>query len=537
MKNLLCNRFVVGEEHQQRRKNNFTIMNKLIKLTNKGIKPLLVFILCSKSVTSQVNLVPNPSFEVYIQCPKLYSSQPTNWFLPTSHNSSPNYLNVCGDFCNSVPINCLGNYPNYQYPRTGNAYADLGFFSRIVNTGGGRIYYETKLTDSINAGRYYHAGYYINLANGVRYASNNAGMLFTKEAVYVDTIAQPFGVLAANPQIVNYGNPIIKDTQNWVKISGIFKAQGGEQYITLGNFRKDTETNIDSVSYPVGNNWAVYALDDVFVTPLDNNYCLPADAGRDTTITQGDSVFIGSYTNGIDTIKWLQNGIIPIDSTRPGFWVKPLVSTFYVVTQTVNGCTAKDTVWVTVNPLPLKFMKYDLRFTNERQVENNWSTANEVSVSHFNIQRSINGKDFITIGKVKASNKVLNEYNFIDDKLPITTDQLTLYYRVVGVDNDGKKQYTEIRNIKLEMQNGVSVYPNPAKDVVNIVGKDIKEVRIINYLGQLVHQEIASYLAMTSTSNKTNHLTLNTNHYSKGLYIVQVILINGTIKNEKLVVE
>ena len=80
----------------------------------------------------------------------------------------------------------------------------------------------------------------------------------------------------------------------------------------------------------------------------------------------------------------------------------------------------------------------------------NWQTTNEINVSHFNIQRSINGKNFTTIGKINAS---CCKYYFTDDKLPMTTDKLTLYYRLEIVDKDGSKQYSYVMVVNLKPQN------------------------------------------------------------------------------------
>ena len=80
----------------------------------------------------------------------------------------------------------------------------------------------------------------------------------------------------------------------------------------------------------------------------------------------------------------------------------------------------------------------------------NWQTTNEIDVSHFNIQRSINGKNFTTIGKINAS---CCKYYFTDDKLPMTTDKLTLYYRLEIVDKDGSKQYSYVMVVNLKPQN------------------------------------------------------------------------------------
>ena len=69
-------------------------------------------------------------------------------------------------------------------------------------------------------------------------ATNNIDMWVTETAHYTDTIADPLGltIIPANPSVYNYGNPVIKDTQNRVKVSIIYVAQGGEQLITIGNF-------------------------------------------------------------------------------------------------------------------------------------------------------------------------------------------------------------------------------------------------------------------------------------------------------------
>ncbi|MCX6210513.1 MAG: hypothetical protein NTZ59_13695, partial [Bacteroidetes bacterium] len=366
------------------------------------------------------------------------------------------------DTFRSVPENYIKR-KNFQFARTGNAYIYLDY-----QNGGDRQYMQIKLTDSLQKNKYYYAEHFVNIPNGLRFSCNNVGMLFTKTAVYVDTVAEKYGVLLANPQVVNYGNPALGDTVNWIKVSGVFKAQGGEQYLTLGNFKQDSNTILKQIQ-PTGSYSAGYVIDDVSIIPLDS-FCLKADAGRDTIIKVGDSVFIGSYTNGIDTIKWYNASGQVIDSARPGFWAKPSATgtTMYIVEQTVNGCFSRDTVYINA-VLPLTMSSYQVVMSNERQVLNKWVTMNEVNVSHYNIQRSTNGKDFTVIGKVKANNKSFNEYNFTDLLTTNYSLLTTLYYRIVGVDNDGKLSYSEVRQLAMgKEQLAISIFPNPAKDVVNI---------------------------------------------------------------------
>lgn len=276
---------------------------------------------------------------------------------------------------------------------------------------------------------------------------------------------------------------------------------------------------------------AVYNLD---------SFCLKADAGKDTTITANDSVFIGTLTNGIDSIKWYNGSGQLIDSTRPGFWVHPATTGtyMYIVQQTVNGCFSADTIYINVI-VPLKIMSYELRVindtrngNNEKQVTSNWTTANEVNVSHFNVQRSENGKDFINVGRVKAQNKNYNQYTYTGE-LTRNEKQETLYYRIVGVDKDGKQTYSEVKQltIKPPTPNNVFVYPNPAKDVVHVYCKEgIKEVRVLNTVGQQISHFVRN-------DSNIQHLSFNIQHYPKGLYLLTIITQHNVIYYEKLMVQ
>ena len=503
-------------------------MNDFKSIYKKSIS--LVFILfCFNANTQQYNIVPNPSFENYIKCPSVYeNSQVHNWYMPT--NSTPNYINICDlNNCSGVPYNCGGNGNNYQYPRTGNAYMLCVYFLKLPPQYPlVRGYHQVKLTQPLQSGHCYYAGYYINLCNGQDMACNNAGLLFTNNAAYVDTVATPFGVLNATPQILSYGNPIIKDTLNWVKISGVYVANGGEEYITLGNFFNDANTIIDSFNTKPIKRIA-YSIDDVFVIPLDS-MPLKADAGKDTSIANvGDSVFIGSLTNGLTGVKWYDASNVEITSKAgvPGFYAKPTASTFYIIEQTVCGYYSRDTVNVTVGTVPLKFISYNLVSSlrgTKQSIDNIWTTANEINVSHFNILKSIDGVNFIIIGKIKAQNKITNEYSFTDE----TPNEGLNYYKIESVDFDGRKQYSTTQQINTKPQTpNIAVFPNPAKDYLNISSQEnIKEIKIINQIGQVLEYQ---------TPN-CKQITINTKQLIKGVYIVQCINTKGEINTQKLIV-
>jgi hypothetical protein len=91
-----------------------------------------------------------------------------------------------------------------------------------------------------------------------------------------------------------------------------------------------------------------------------------------------------------------------------------------------------------------------------------WATATEKNSESFVIEKSVNGKNFEAIGKVKAagsSNQQL-QYNFTD----VNATAQTNYYRLRQVDTDGTIAYSSIvtvnTNAKATDFTAVA-YPNP----------------------------------------------------------------------------
>lgn len=121
---------------------------------------------------------------------------------------------------------------------------------------------------------------------------------------------------------------------------------------------------------------------------------------------------------------------------------------------------ANGQVIVTVNSvLPVKFG--DIKaFEKQSAVQIEWSTYSERKVSHFEIQRSGDGRSFTTIGQVNARNlNYRSDYNW-QDASPLTNYN---FYRIKSVDIDSKTDYSAIVKISFKKTSSdFSVYPNPA---------------------------------------------------------------------------
>ena len=236
-------------------------------------------------ISNSQNLVPNPSFEDIIQCPDNISqlNRINNWYSPSE--GTPDLLNTCSiNFDTSIPYNSLG----YQKPYKGNSY--IGIVAYYVNFIF-REYIQVELIDLLEANKTYYLRFFISLANKSNYAVNNIGAYISNSSFY----EAHYEVLNYTPQIENALSNPLTDTLNWMKVEGIYKAQGGERYITIGNFKDDV--NSDIIYIGTGDvDIAYYYIDDVSLTPCDKDTVL------NYKICEGESVTVaGKEYNSIGT--------------------------------------------------------------------------------------------------------------------------------------------------------------------------------------------------------------------------------------------
>ncbi len=213
---------------------------------------------------SQTNLVPNPSFEIYTTCPdggggELNYAPP--WYPPTA--GSPDYFNQCNNSSStfganaSVPANSNG----YQYARTGVAYAG---FSPSIPDIEYREYIQAPLLSPLIVGKMYCVEFYVSLADSIKYAITEIGAYFSNGPIINMGIASN---LPYNPQVRSPVGVFLSDKNNWMKISGSFIANGGENYITIGNFKNDinTDTLSTNIWSANGETQSYYYIDDISV--------------------------------------------------------------------------------------------------------------------------------------------------------------------------------------------------------------------------------------------------------------------------------
>ncbi|HMK04704.1 MAG TPA: T9SS type A sorting domain-containing protein, partial [Ferruginibacter sp.] len=122
-----------------------------------------------------------------------------------------------------------------------------------------------------------------------------------------------------------------------------------------------------------------------------------------------------------------------------------------------------------------------------------WITSGETKNSHFEIERSVDGINFSTVGNIagNGTTSLTRNYSFSDPLANITAK--ILYYRLKDIDMDGKGAYSQVVALRMDgtvVMTTMLVYPNPFasnfKLQVNSQRQEASSIRLISMNGQQV---------------------------------------------------
>jgi len=166
--------------------------------------------------------------------------------------------------------------------------------------------------------------------------------------------------------------------------------------------------------------------------------------------------------------------------------------------------------------LPVKFESFMLSMeTSDILVQ--WSTAEEINSATYEVQKSVDAKNWNTIAYVMAAvnSSSVNNYSYKDKEVSSSV----CYYRIKEVDQNGSVTYTSIRSIRTEAVS--STYnikiANSEHTVFIQFQQQVKGnvmIRFISLRGQVITQQVVN--------QPVGQLTLNANSNLKGNYIVSV---------------
>jgi hypothetical protein len=115
-----------------------------------------------------------------------------------------------------------------------------------------------------------------------------------------------------------------------------------------------------------------------------------------------------------------------------------------------------------MSTLPVNLISYTVRLLSNQKAQLSWSTASESNNDYFVIEKSVDGRNFTSIGRVDASGNTntTSSYSFTDPEII----KQKSWYRLKQFDIDGKEKDLGIRFINAEgAAVSATAYPNPVK--------------------------------------------------------------------------
>jgi hypothetical protein len=167
--------------------------------------------------------------------------------------------------------------------------------------------------------------------------------------------------------------------------------------------------------------------------------------------------------------------------------------------------------------LPLKLISFQGGLTNNRS-QLQWTVAENEAGKYFEIEKSVDGRNYTTAGVVMVTQKTGSEtYSYKDDI------QNATYYRLKMVNEDGSVSYSKIILIKVQVDesNTIALLQNPVRDNLSFSFTSstdkASDITIYSMAGtKVLTQKIATQKGRNSVS-----IALNS-YITSGTYILEV---------------
>lgn len=235
---------------------------------------LIVFVFILNSILSfSQNLIINPSMED-TSLNVLPTNSWNNTYVPGTR-LAPNWVtptSASADYYNSHR-STLGGLPLVKAHHGEGRIGLIAGCANVATRVGYKEYAMGRLSSPMERDKYYKITFYVALDPTCKYAMDSLGMYITSRRIATtDMRTLPF-----KPQIIQDNNKVITANDGWVKISGLYLAGGGEQYVILGTFSRKSRILLENIGektvkksvFSKVQKFAYYYFDDIEVEEYD----------------------------------------------------------------------------------------------------------------------------------------------------------------------------------------------------------------------------------------------------------------------------
>ena len=300
-------------------------------MRNKQCFTYLICLLAYFPMSSaQGNLLPNGNFEDVEKCfdGHFYNDISRYWFTPQDR------VIALENPCFYGILWAVGN-DTFGINKSKSGYFETyGFFTQLISISHHRAYLTTKLKQPLVANQQYYFEMSFRTLDTVPDVNwvttdftDGQDVAFSKDFPTYDW-NQPNSAIELTPVLTNQ---VIKD-YNWHKLKGCFKANGGEQYLLIGNFK----TNSQTLRVPTGKRSKTqfvsssHVVDNVVLTPVEVHL-------KDTAVCKGETAMLNVQNMAVDSLKYIWHD----GSTTPQYKASKSEKISVQVIYPDSGCVAR----------------------------------------------------------------------------------------------------------------------------------------------------------------------------------------------------
>ncbi len=322
--------------------------------------------------------------------------------------------------------------------------------------------------------------------------------------------------------------------------------------VTIKNFGADTIKNFD-VSYDVGGIIVTETITNTIISLQTIDYTFTGLADLSVEGTTYDikayTSLIGDADNNNDTANYSVTHIAPANIPYTmGFEPADDFSGWKI-----EDANADENTWdfyATDGNTEPGVAKY---YYNSTNAANDWlfSTCIELVAAttyhisfYYKTSASFPEKLKLLMGDEQTISAMtttivdlgeITEADYVESSTDFTVPNSGVYFFAWYAYSDADEYYICVDDISIEEGSGikensdntsVNIYPNPAKDLINIKSSDnIENIKIYNTIGQLVFDEMIN----------DNSVQINTSEYKSGVYFIKIRTKDGPI-NKKITI-
>lgn len=338
--------------------------------------------------------------------------------------------------------------------------------------------------------------------------------------------------------ITNTQNNVIAITNSLGKVYGIYGTNASHNTIYLTNTNPTLSESACLYESSIARNNILYNGNAVPSGNPPRHYAFRKNSGASTGLVQNNNYFVSNPSAGgrllhfngtvYDDLAIWETVIPPMDtasiSANPNF-VNPtgsnavdfkagnnfagvvlgdILTDFENLTRVFYTMGAFDIDYV----LSIEGLSFDIKMNDRHQPEIHWTNLNEDNTHYYTIESSNDAISWNMLTTQKA--EYLNGNYAYTDINPLTKKR---FYRIAKTDLSGKVHYSDIKWVDINAGSTIQIYPNPAKENINIQGIENGDIiRIIDITGKVI---------VTETANTDKH-SIAIHQYHSGNYCITI---------------